>query len=187
MSDLFDRLDAPTAAVEGGHVNNPDDRGGETNHGITLETARANGFSGQMRDMTAAQAKAIRKAKYFVKPGIYHIAPLSERIATEVYDSGILHGTGTAAIWLQRALNALNRRGKDYADIDVDGGIGPATAAALKAYLKRNGRLAELRLLKALNVLQGAFCVTISEAREANETFLAGWLDNRVNLPGDLA
>lgn len=183
MADLFDRLDAPTAAAEGGYVNNPNDAGGETMRGITIAVARENGYAGPMRDMTAAQAKAIRRSRYFIRSGVYLIAPLSERIATETYDAGVLSGPGTAAIWLQRALNVLNRGGKDYADIPVDGGIGPTTVKALAAYLKRNGAQAEPRLLKLLNCLQGAYFAEISERREANETFMAGWLDNRVALP----
>lgn len=182
MTDLFDRLDAPTAAAEGGYVFNPHDRGGETMRGITAIVARENGFLGPMRDMTAAQAKAIRKAKYFVKPGIYLVAPHSEDVAKEVYDAGVLSGTGTAVIWFQRCLNALNRHARDYADVAVDGGIGPATAAAFGTYMKRNGLLAERRMLKALNCVQGAFFLSITEGREANEEFLNGWLDNRVLL-----
>lgn len=181
--DLFDALDGPTAAAEGGYVNNPSDRGGETMRGITVAVARENGFVGQMADMTAAQAKAIRKAKYYVKPGIYLIAPISQRIAAEVFDAGVLSGTGTAVMWFQRSLNALNRRGKDYPDVVVDGGVGPATAQALAAFLKRNGPLAEARLLKLLNCLQGAFMEQITEHRELDEDFLNGWLDNRVALP----
>lgn len=180
MTDLFDRLDAPTAAAEGGYVNNRNDAGGETNHGITLATARANGFEGAMRDMTAAEAKSIRRSAYYVRPGIYLLAPLSEKIATEVYDAGILSGPGTAARWLQRALNALNRGGKDYADIPVDGGIGPSTVGALQSFLRRNGAQAEHRMLVVLNCLQGAFFVTLAENREANESFLNGWIDNRI-------
>lgn len=180
MSDLFDKLDAPTAAAEGGYVNHPSDRGGETNHGITVAVARENGYRGPMRDMTAAQAKAIRKGKYYVRPGIYLIAPLSERVAAEVFDAGVLSGPGTAVIWFQRLLNALNRRGHDYADIDADGGIGPATVKAFRAYLQRNGKAAEPRMLKLLNCLQGEFFVAISEGRELNEDFLNGWADNRL-------
>lgn len=96
MPDLFDKLDVPTAAIEGGYVNNPDDRGGETNHGITIGVARENGYAGRMIDMTAAQAKAIRRTKYYAKAGVYLLAPLSEAIATEIYDTGINMGTGTA-------------------------------------------------------------------------------------------
>ena len=87
MPDLFDKLDAPTAQAEAGYVNHPSDRGGETIWGIIKATARENGYLGPMREMTREQAKAIRRAKYYIKPGIYHIASLSERVAAEVYDA----------------------------------------------------------------------------------------------------
>ena len=183
MTDLFDKLDAPTKKVEGGYVNDPNDAGGETNHGITIGVARENGYSGRMIDMTAEQAAAIRRAKYYAKPGIYLLAPISEAIATEVYDTGINMGTGTAVIFLQRALNALNRQGKDYPDIKVDGGAGPGTVAALTAYMRRNGPTAEATMLKALNCLQGARYIELSEGRGQNETFTNGWMATRVGLP----
>ncbi len=180
MSDLFDTLDAPTEAAEGGHSNNPADHGGETNHGITTATARANGYLGLMASMTAAQAKAIRRSAFYVKPGIELIAPLSVRIATEVYDTGINMGSEVAGIFLQRALNALNQQGADYPDIKVDGAIGKGTAAALKAFLARRGALGEQVMLKALNCLQGARYIELAEGRAANETFEFGWLANRI-------
>lgn len=182
MSDLFDELDKPTATAEGGHVNHPSDRGGETHHGITIQTAREEGYTGRMVDMTAAQAKAIRRGRYYVRPGIHHLAAVSKAVAREIYDSAILHGPGVPARWLQRSLNALNRRGKDYADIPVDGAIGPKTAAALAAFLKRNRPNGERRLLTVMNSLQGEFVVSITENREANEDFLNGWIDNRVQI-----
>lgn len=182
MTDLFDRLDAPTRKIEGGYVNDPNDRGGETNHGITIAVARENGYAGRMIDMTADQAAAIRRTKYYAKAGIYLLAPLSEAIATEVYDTGINMGTGTAGMFLQRALNALNRQGKDYPDIKVDGAVGPGTAGALKAYLKRNGATAEATMLKALNCLQGARYIELSEGRGQNETFTNGWMATRVGI-----
>lgn len=180
MTDLFDRLDAPTRAAEGGYVNHSSDRGGETNHGITIAVAREEGYTRPMRDMTAAEAVAIRRGRFYVRPGIHLLAPINEAIATEVYDSGILHGPGVPARWLQRSLNALNRRGRDYADIPVDGALGTTSAKALAAFMKRNGALAERRMLRAMNCLQGAFLISITENREPNEDFLAGWLDNRV-------
>ena len=37
---------------EGGYTNNPNDKGGETNFGITVAVARAFGYTGPMTSMT---------------------------------------------------------------------------------------------------------------------------------------
>jgi lysozyme family protein len=182
VSDLFAQLDAPTAAVEGGYSNNPNDPGGETNHGITIGTARANGYAGRMVDMTEAQAQAIRRAEYYAKPGIYLVAPLSMPIAQKVYDTGVNMGTGTSVMFLQRALNVLNRQGADYPDVIVDGDIGPATAGALQKFLILRSALGVTVMLRALNCLQGAQYIAIAESRAASETFEFGWLANRIGI-----
>lgn len=182
MSDLFGRLIGPLLGREGGYSNNPADKGGQTNFGITIAVARENGYAGPMASMTREQAIAIYRAKYWAKPGLYLIAPLSEKVAEELFDTGVNVGTGTAAIFFQRALNVLNRKGTDYPDINVDGGIGPATASAFAAYMKRNGANAEPVMLKALNCLQGAHYIELAEARSENETFENGWLANRIGL-----
>lgn len=182
MSDLFDQLDAPTAAAEGGYTFNKDDPGGETNHGITVGEARRNGYTGAMKDMTADQAKAIRRSEYYMRPGIYLLAPVSAKIAAEVYDAGVLCGQGTAAQWLQRSLNVLNRQGLDYADVDVDGAIGTKTAAALKAYLEARPTGGEMIMLRALNCLQGAYFITIGERNPKLESFENGWFSNRIGI-----
>lgn len=182
MTDQFDALVGPLLAVEGGYTNNPADAGGETNFGITLSVARENGYAGPMAAITRDQAAAIYRAKYWAKPGLYLISPLSQKIAAELLDTGVNMGTGTACIFLQRALNALNSQGRDYPDIKVDGGIGPGTAGALKALLAKRGPAGEGVVLKALNCLQGAHYIELAEGRAANETFEFGWLANRVSL-----
>lgn len=183
MADLFDSLDAPTAAAEGGYVNNPNDAGGPTNRGITQRVARQNGYAGDMRDLTADQAKAIRRAIYYARPGIYLIAPVSQQIASEVYDSGINCGTGTAVMWLQRALNVLSLGGGYYPEVKVDGAIGSQTASALSAYLGKRGVEGVSVLLKALNSFQGAYYLTLAEAHENDLDFIYGWLRARVSIP----
>ena len=169
MSDLFNVLIGPLIDREGGYSNNPNDAGGETNFGITISVARENGFTGQMKAMTREQAVAIYRAKFWAKPGLYLIAPLSEKVAEELFDTGVNMGTGTAGIMFQRALNVLNRNAKDYPDIRVDSAIGTGTRDAFAAFLKRNGANAEPVMLKALNCLQGAHYIELAESRSQNE------------------
>lgn len=61
---------------EGGYVNNPADRGGPTNWGITQMTARAHGFTGDMRTMTRDQAVAIYEADYWTGPRFDQVATI---------------------------------------------------------------------------------------------------------------
>lgn len=180
MTDLFDRLIGGVLGREGGYVNHPSDRGGETNWGITVGVARANGYTGHMLAMTRDQAVAIYRRKYWVAPGFDKVAAHSEAVAEELFDTGINMGQAVAAIYLQRLLNGLNRKGKDYADIKVDGDIGPGTLGALASFFKARGREGEAVLLKGLNALQGARYVELAEGRPANEDFLYGWLRTRV-------
>lgn len=182
MSDLFDQLDAPTAAAEGGYVNNPNDPGGETMRGITVAVARAAGYLGPMHDLGADQAKAIRCARYWIQPGFDRVAAVSPAVASELYDTGVNMGVEIAATFLQRALNVLNRQGKDYPDVAVDGAIGDATVAALRALFQARGLPALAVMLKALNCLQGARYIALAEARGQLEDFEFGWLAQRVGL-----
>lgn len=181
MTDTFARLIDGLLAREGGYSNNPADAGGETNHGVTKAVARENGYFGPMSAMTRAQAVEIYRAKYWLRPGLHLVAAVAPEIAEELFDTGVNMGAGTAARFLQRALNALNARGQHYGDVAVDGAIGPATVKAMAAFLKRRREGVSV-LLKALNCLQGARYIELAEGREANEAFVYGWLAQRVSL-----
>ncbi len=165
---------------EGGYVNHPADRGGATNWGITEAVARRQGYAGDMRALPRSDAAAIYRRLYWHKPRLDSVAERAPRLAAEMFDTGINMGTGTAAGFLQRALNALNREGRDYPDLTVDRAIGPATLAALDAFLKKRGKGAESVLLKAVEALQGAHYLNIAEARPSQEAFVYGWLANRI-------
>lgn len=167
---------------EGGYVDHPDDRGGATMYGITEAVARAAGYRGPMRDLPLALALDIYRRRYVTAPGFDHLVPISAAIAAEVVDTGVNMGPTVAARFLQRALNALNRQGRDYPDLVVDGVAGAATRAALAGFLKARGRAGEAVLLKALNALQGARYIELVEARPANSAFLFGWFNHRVSL-----
>jgi lysozyme family protein len=169
-------------AAEGGYVDHPSDRGGETNHGITVDVARKQGWIHPMKDMPLSFALGIYERIYVIAPGFGEVAKISVPIACELVDTGVNMGPGVAADFLQQALNVLNQQGKDYPDVKLDGDVGPATLTALRAYLKRRGRQGETVMLRVLNALQGARYVAISQQRSANEDFAFGWFANRVAL-----
>lgn len=163
-------------AAEGKYVNDPNDRGGETNWGITIAVARADGYTGPMRDLPRQRAYDIYYRKYVVAPGFDKIATISMPIAAELVDTGVNMGPKVASTFLQRALNGLNRNGKDYADLAADGVAGPATRTALAAYIDKRGSEGVRRLLLLLNAVQGERYLSLAEGRAPNEAFLYGWL-----------
>ncbi len=165
---------------EGGYADHPADRGGATRWGVTEAVARAHGWAGDMRGFPRAEAVAIYRRVYWLKPGFDLVAALAPRIAAELFDTGVNMGPPVATGFLQRALNALNRGAGDYADIAIDNRIGLATIAALRAFLALRGERGETVLLKAVEALQGERYLHLAESRPANEAFLYGWLANRL-------
>ncbi len=102
---------------EGGYSNNPADPGGETMWGVTARVARAHGYTGAMRDLPLATAKAIAKAEYWDP---FKCDQLPPDVRFQVLDAA--YNGGAPAKWLQQA-----------AGVSVDGVIGPQTLAALNA------------------------------------------------------
>jgi lysozyme family protein len=167
---------------EGGYSNNLADSGGETNFGITARVAKKYGYTGEMRDMPRSVAERIYEEQYWYEPGFYDVSTVWPSVARELFDTGVNMGQARAAEFLQTTLNALNRQGKDYADIPEDGDIGPTTMTALAAFKARRGAEGEGVMLTALNCLQGARYIELSRSRQKDETFVYGWLKNRVAL-----
>jgi lysozyme family protein len=178
---------------EGGYANNPNDRGGETFKGIarkifaswkgwqTIDAIKKRvGTNPDAIDREAAKDAGLQTLVHdFYKVNFWDVLKLDlvndERIATELFDTGVNMGTGVAAIFLQRALNISNRNGKDYADFAIDGSIGPKTLDAL------NHHHNPTNVLKALNCLQGAKYIAICEANPSQEIFFNSWF-SRVAL-----
>ena len=165
---------------EGGFVAHPDDRGGPTRFGVSEKVARAHGYAGAMRALPREEAVAIYRRLYWLRPRFDEVARLAPRLGAELFDTGINMGPAVATTFLQRALTALNRQARDYPDLTPDGKIGQATLAALKAFLAARGEGAETVLVRAVEALQGERYLRLAEKRPANESFLYGWLANRL-------
>ena len=165
---------------EGGYVNNAADKGGPTRYGITQQTARAYGYSGDMRMLPIQTALAIYRARYWTDPNFDQVATRSPIIAEKLFDIGVNMGPKVAGRFLQRALNGLNRGAAEYPDIPEDGAIGQMTLHALDLYMAKRGGQGESVLMKALNGQQVVRYMEIAERDHSQEAFLFGWLANRV-------
>ena len=180
VEELIDEL----IEREGAYVNHPADKGGPTRYGITEAVARAHGYAGAMAELPREEAAAIYRRLYWLRPRFDQVAERTRSVAAELFDTGANMGPAVAATFLQRALTALNRVGSDYPDLIPDGRVGPATLAALDAFLAVRGKQrGEVVLLRALEALQGERYLRLAEKRPANEAFLYGWLANRLGSP----
>ncbi len=119
-------------AREGGYVNDPDDPGGATKHGVTLGTLRRLGLdltgdglvdSADVRRLDKDQAVEIFVRHYYDAPGI---ARLPEVLQASVFDMYVNAGSHAVRI-LQQLLRQMGQ------DVAADGVIGPRTAAAAAA------------------------------------------------------
>lgn len=169
-------------AREGDYSNHPADKGGPTRWGITEAVARASGYAGDMRNLPRDFAAAVYTRKYINDPGFNRVLAVSRTIGEEMIDTGVNMGASLPGPWLQRILNALNQQARTFPDLVVDGSIGPATIAALRSVLEQRGYSGEVAIARALNCLQGARYLEITEKRPANEAFFFGWMVNRVGI-----
>jgi len=118
MQITFDEVFERTIGHEGGYVNNPKDPGGETNWGITIATARANGFTNSMKSMTRAHAKEIYRVAFWNRA---KCDQFTGAISYQIFDAAVNHGIGNAIRMLQRAVGVLD-----------DGLVGSKTLAAIQ-------------------------------------------------------
>ncbi|WP_129792558.1 glycoside hydrolase family 108 protein [Sphingosinicella sp. CPCC 101087] len=180
MSDRIRRIIDGIIEREGGYVNHPSDPGGATMYGITEAVARAAGYRGDMRAMPRSTAFQIYWTRYVVAPNFDDVAELDPKVAEELVDTGVNCGVDRAATWFQEALNALNSRQRDYADIGVDGNVGPKTLDAFRAFKRRRGAAATAIMLHAIDAFQGAHYLRLGSGNSQFEDFLNGWLAHRI-------
>lgn len=141
---------------EGGYVNDPSDRGGETKYGISKRA-----FPDlDIRNLTREDAARIYKAKYWDAGRFGRIN--DEALACRAFDLAVNCGTGTAVRLLQQAVNLL----ATSVTLEVDGRLGARTAAAINGYRHPKALLAALKYLAAQRY------INLRQPR-----FLAGWLN----------
>lgn len=173
-----------TSLNEGGYVNDPNDKGGETYRGISRRMHPD--WKGWMIVDNYKKIKQLGRNEFinsadlewhvesFYKENFWNINNLSalnnQEIANELFDTGVNMGTKTAAKFLQKAINLLNRNQKDYQDIDEDGIIGSITINLVNTHKYQNA------VLRTINGLQFMKYVEICERDKSQENNFRGWL-----------
>jgi len=167
--DAFDYAFNQTLGLEGGYSDNPDDKGGQTNYGITeavfRDALKRMVISGvdDIRNITPAHAKAIYKTDYWHRIRLGEI--LNVGIAAEIFDTAVNMGTGMAVKIAQRALNFLGE------DLAADGMMGSKTIEALNRWSQKDSRA----LFVCLNGFQFMRYIEICKGAPTQKIFARGW------------
>lgn len=159
---LFETAVAFVLAHEGGYVDDPDDRGGETKFGISKRSYPHLAIA----ELTADHAKAIYYHDYWLAAACDRYA--SPRIALFVFDAAVQHGVRAAVRNLQRQLG-----------VTIDGVVGPITLAAERGCVDR----CEVDdLLARLAAERAAFYANIVLSDASQHRFLLGWMRRLFDL-----
>jgi lysozyme family protein len=161
-----EQIAAEIVAREGGYVNDPDDPGGATNYGVTLDTLKGLGEDrngdgkvdlADLKSLSRADAQRIFVEHYFRKP---RLGELPQPLQATVFDMQVNAGANAIRI-LQRL---LTRMGFETAD---DGMVGPRTIEA--------ARLADIAarayLADAYGIARRNYYYALADARPASRKF----------------
>jgi lysozyme family protein len=129
----FDEIIEVVLEHEGGYVNDPKDPGGETNFGI----AKRSHPDVDIKNLTKEGAKEIYKEVYWDKN---KVESLPEYLWHIYFDMCVNQGKSRAVRIIQRAVNGKG------GSLDVDGGLGPMTIAAIDKSKVELGRVRAYRV-----------------------------------------
>lgn len=149
--------------VEGGYSDNPNDKGGATNYGITNAVAKSYGYD--VSSLTKEQAKEIYYKAYYKKNRLDEI--VSNKIALSIFDWLVNSG-----IWaIKKAQLTLCNLGYK---VDIDGIIGRDTLNSLNSVNVNE-------FLNEYHRIQKLFYEAIVKNNQSQKVFLNGWL-NRIKF-----
>ena len=151
MKTAFEEIIEVVLEHEGGYVNDPHDRGGETKYGI----AKKFNPDVDIKNLTKEGAKEIYYEKYW-KPSKADQVP--DRLKHIYFDMVVNFGQGGAVKVLQQSAVSKGH------NIEVDGGIGPATIKAIQNV--ETDRVRSYRVLKFAKIVIN---------KPSQEKFWLGW------------
>lgn len=154
----FEEAFNKTIIKEGGYVNNPDDRGGETKYGISKKSYPKL----DIKNLKLEDAMKIYYVDFWIKNKCNVIDYF---VAEKLFDLSVNMGCKKAAIVLQRALRATSA-----IKLEEDGIIGPLTLDAIR-------RAMPDKLLIAIKSEAAGFYRLIVANDNTQKKFLTGWLN----------
>lgn len=183
----FDKVYNKTMVHEGGYVNDPVDRGGETYRGISrrwwpywrgwkiIDSLKPITDTGILDNHINLQnlVRSFYETEFWIKPGLHRIDKIEPKMAEKIFDTGINVDMSRACKWFQISLNLLNRNQKYYNDIIVDGKIGPKTALTFEKALKSSPLK---RIVVVFAIHQGEHYKNIMISDRSQEKYV-GWFD----------
>jgi len=153
-------------AREGGFVDDPDDPGGATKHGVTIHTLRRLGLDldgdgdsdlADLHALTRQDAEGIFIEHYFRRP---RIDALPEPLQASVFDMYVNAGRNAVTI-LQRLLREMGQV------VAVDGVIGPQTIAAAH----EGARAAPGHIADAYGIARRNYYFRLADRRPASRKY----------------
>ena len=159
-------LAAEIVTREGGFVNDPDDPGGATKYGVTLNTLRRLGIDitrdasidvADVRALTTVQATDIYVEHYFRRTGV---GALPEVLQASVFDMYVNAGSNAVKV-LQRLLTSMGF------PCDADGQIGPQTIRAAQMAAEA----APSHIADAYGIARRNYYYALADARPASRKY----------------
>ncbi|ARJ70579.1 holin-associated N-acetylmuramidase [Paracoccus contaminans] len=161
-----EQIAAQIVAREGGYVDDPDDPGGATKHGVTLATMRRLGVdlngdgrvdAADLRALSPARAAAIYVEHYFRRPGLDR---LPHALQPSLFDMQVNAGANAVRL-LQRLVTRMGFR------CAQDGVVGPQTIAAARAA----AAAAPAHLADAYGIARRNYYYALADARPASRKY----------------
>ena len=158
----FERAVKIVLSHEGGYSNDKNDKGGETNFGISQKFLDENKLNYIVKDITVDLAKSIYEKYFWNQYRYYELKSL--KIATKIFDTAVNCGNYEAALILQRAINniSLNK-------IVVDGILGDNT-------FKLANKCNDNYLLDNIRFEMKRFYLNLINEHPEYISFKSGWL-----------
>ena len=157
IDEKFEQIINVVLEHEGGYVNDPNDKGGETKFGISKRSYP----NVDIKNLTLNDAKAIYKRDFWDNQPYKNIVDI--KLATKVFDLSVNMGSSQANKLLQRALRATGQQ------VVEDGVLGIKTLAAVNQADSSD-------LLASLKSEAAGYYRVLVALKPEQSRFIQGWL-----------